>query len=106
MCDRSEAGRLSGDYESLTRGCVSGGPIQAALLTSCWWPHAEAHTGREADPVHLDAAADKSRSFAFGASCHEGTIWLIDRHFRVARNPDPESHLPHLIWLPIEGVWS
>src|SRR5215471_14346446 len=23
--------------------------------------------------------------------------------FRVARNPDPESRLPYLIWLPIEG---
>jgi hypothetical protein len=22
--------------------------------------------------------------------------------FRVARNPDPESRLPYLIWLPIE----
>jgi hypothetical protein len=24
-------------------------------------------------------------------------------NFRVARNPDPESRLPYLIWLPIEG---
>ena len=24
-------------------------------------------------------------------------------HFRVARNPDPESRLPYLVWLPIEG---
>jgi len=23
--------------------------------------------------------------------------------FRVARNPDAESRLPYLIWLPIEG---
>ena len=23
--------------------------------------------------------------------------------FRVAPNPDPESRLPYLIWLPIEG---
>src|SRR6266851_4638152 len=25
------------------------------------------------------------------------------RRFRVARNPDPESRLPFLLWLPIEG---
>lgn len=24
-------------------------------------------------------------------------------HFRVARNPDPESRLPYLLWLPVEG---
>jgi hypothetical protein len=23
--------------------------------------------------------------------------------FRIAQNPDPESRLPYLIWLPIEG---
>jgi hypothetical protein len=23
--------------------------------------------------------------------------------FRVARNPDPESRLPYLVWLPLEG---
>src|SRR6266571_1036496 len=23
--------------------------------------------------------------------------------FRIARNPDPESRLPYLIWLPVEG---
>jgi hypothetical protein len=23
--------------------------------------------------------------------------------FRVARNPDPESRLPYLIWIPVEG---
>lgn len=27
----------------------------------------------------------------------------MDRRFRVARNPDPESRLPYLIWLPIES---
>ncbi|HKW86548.1 MAG TPA: hypothetical protein VJM82_05735 [Nitrospiraceae bacterium] len=27
----------------------------------------------------------------------------MDRRFRVARNPDPESRLPYLVWLPIEG---
>jgi len=27
---------------------------------------------------------------------------MSDR-FRVARNPDPESRLPYLVWLPIEG---
>jgi hypothetical protein len=34
-----------------------------------------------------------------------GDIEHVDArsHFRVARNPDPESHLRYLIWLPIEG---
>jgi hypothetical protein len=27
----------------------------------------------------------------------------MDARFRVARNPDPGSHLPYLVWLPIEG---
>ena len=27
----------------------------------------------------------------------------MDRRFRVARNPDPESRLPYLLWLPIDG---
>jgi hypothetical protein len=30
---------------------------------------------------------------------------MLDRapRFRVARNPDPESRLPYLIWLPVDG---
>lgn len=27
----------------------------------------------------------------------------MDRRFRVARNPDPDSRLPYIVWLPIEG---
>ncbi len=27
----------------------------------------------------------------------------MDQRFRVARNPDPQSRLPYLVWLPIEG---
>src|SRR5207245_8935305 len=27
----------------------------------------------------------------------------MDARFRVARNPDPRSKLPYLVWLPIEG---
>lgn len=27
----------------------------------------------------------------------------MNPHFRVARNPDPASRLPYLLWLPIEG---
>ncbi len=27
----------------------------------------------------------------------------MDVRFRVARNPDPGSHLPYLVWLPLEG---
>ena len=30
-----------------------------------------------------------------------GIDWRLQ--FRVARNPDPESKLPYLIWLPLEG---
>ena len=28
---------------------------------------------------------------------------VVNARFRVARNPDPESRLPYLLWLPIEG---
>src|SRR5437879_13736851 len=27
----------------------------------------------------------------------------MDARFRVARNPDPGSKLPYLVWLPLEG---
>ena len=33
----------------------------------------------------------------------EGALVGGPPRFRVARNPDPESRLPYLIWLPIEG---
>ncbi len=32
-----------------------------------------------------------------------GVTELGQARFRVARNPDPESRLPYLIWLPLEG---
>ena len=30
-------------------------------------------------------------------------MMAMDRRFRVARNPDPESRLPYLVWLPLDG---
>ncbi len=34
----------------------------------------------------------------------QGGKWsVVNARFRVARNPDPESRLPYLLWLPIEG---
>jgi hypothetical protein len=29
--------------------------------------------------------------------------WTMSGRFRVARNPDPDSRLPYLVWLPLDG---
>jgi len=37
-----------------------------------------------------------------GAASAKG-VGLVIKRFRVARNPDPDSRLPYLLWLPIDG---
>ncbi len=49
------------------------------------------------------ACGDLLPSAVTGPAIRGRIVGRMDRCFRVARNPDPESRLAYLVWLPIEG---